>query len=458
LKGLTLVTVEPTTTFASVSSFPVSAGIGIFNATFAAAWPPSLLAYEVASQASILLFNFLITFSVAPVTPACSASGVLDCSSYLFSGGKALIYPKISGITAFPNADAFSVESEQCIQGDYWSAGPGENLTTGDCLTWGEASGAFMICVTPSVSDPDNLIAGTFSVLPELMVAIAACPATIASESQCLDDISWKLSVQISTSVAFSRRTANTFYARNNGSLIAVANISDPSSLTIQPADLLFALNRFFGDAPLAPNQTSTTLSLVTYVWSLVRQVQAPTETTDGELYLRSLLTLPILWFQPNAYGDTIPTSIPTNVSRSDVPPDLLTTAHLEKSNARVVISLWTVIVFLSVGTILFVWCITLMAWAMSVQGPEISHFPLLDFASRIAAGKDLAESPVDQIAPAASGSGLKQKLQGVRLYLRDLPGEEVREEAKSLSLRARKIGFSTMSGVGDLKQGVEYT
>lgn len=315
-----------------------------------------------------------------------------------------------------------------------------------------------MICVTPSVFDPNNLIAGTSSVHPELTVAMAACPASIAEESQCLDDISWKLSVQISTSVSFSRRTANTFYARSNGSLIAVANISNPSPLTIQSADLLFVLNRFFGDPPLAPNQTSTTLSLVTYVWSLVREVQAPTETTNGELYLRSLLTIPLLWFQPNAYGATIPISIPTNVSRSDVPPELLTTAHLEKSNARVVISLWTVIVFLSVGMILYVWCITLMAWAMSVQGPKISHFPLVDFASRIAAGKDLVKSPVDQLAPAASGSGLKQKLQGVRLYLGDLPGEEAREEDEGLSYKEGKIGFSTMSGVGELKQGVEYT
>src|SRR5271170_1984680 len=182
-----------------------------------------------------------------------------------------------------------------------------------------------------------------------LMVAMAACPASIAKSGQCLNDTSWQLSVQISTSFAFSRRTPNTFYSRTNGSLLAVANVSDPLQLKIQPTDLLFVLDRFFGDAPLAPNQTSTTLSLLNYVWVLVRRLQTFTEISGGDVFLRSLLTVPLLWFQPNFLGGNISTTpIPSDIPRAGLPSELYTTAHWEKSNARVVISLWTVIVFLA--------------------------------------------------------------------------------------------------------------
>jgi len=108
----------------------------------------------------------------------------------------------------------------------------------------------------------------------------------------------------------------------------------------------------------------------------------------------------------------------------------------------------------------MYVWCLVLMAWAMSVQGPEISKFPLIDFASRIAAGKDLAQSPVDEIVPVASGSGLKEKLHDVRLYLGDLTEQDLVAEVDSevRSLKDRKIGFSTTDQVGRLRRGVEYT
>ena len=293
------------------------------------------------------------------------------------------------------------------------------------------------------------------------MLAMAACPASIAKAGQCLNDTSWKLSVQISTSFAFARRTANTFYSRTNGSLLTIANVSDPSPLNIQPTDLLFVLDRFFGDAPLAPNQTSTTLSLLNYVFNQVLPLQSPTRSSDGVLLLRSLLTVPVLWFQPNFMGGNISTTpIPTDIPRAGLPSELYTTAHWEKSNDRVVISLWTVIVFLALGTVIYVWCLALMTWAMSLQGPELSKFPLVDFASRIAAGRDLAKSPVDEIALAASGSGLKEKLQDVRLYLGDLTEQDVRDEIDSegRSLKDRKIGFSTTEQVGRLRSGVKYT
>jgi hypothetical protein len=116
--------------------------------------------------------------------------------------------------------------------------------------------------------------------------------------------------------------------------------------------------------------------------------------------------------------------------------------------------------VFLALGTVIYVWCLVLMTWAMSLQGPGLSKFPLVDFASRIAAGRDLAKSPVDEIATVASGSDLKEKLQDVRLYLGDLTEQDVREEIDSegRSLKDRKIGFSTTDQVGRLRSGVEYT
>jgi hypothetical protein len=157
------VTVEPVTTFAPISSFPVSAGIGSFNASFAEIWLPSVLAYHVASEVWIQFYNFLITKPIPPITPACFESGSSSCIAYFFTGGESKMYPQISEISDFQSADAFSIVGEPCIQGDYWNVAPGEDLTTGNCETWGSSIEAIAICVTFSAFNSSNLIAGIYS-------------------------------------------------------------------------------------------------------------------------------------------------------------------------------------------------------------------------------------------------------------------------------------------------------
>ena len=148
------------TTFAPISSFPVSAGIGSFNASFAEIWLPSVLAYQVASEVWIQFYNFLVTKPIAPITPACFESGSSSCIAYLFTGGESKMYPQISELSGFQSADAFSIVGEPCIQGDYWNIAAGEDLTTGNCETWGSSIEAFTICVTLSTFNSSNLIAG----------------------------------------------------------------------------------------------------------------------------------------------------------------------------------------------------------------------------------------------------------------------------------------------------------
>jgi hypothetical protein len=70
------------------------------------------------------------------------------------------MYPQISEISDFQSADAFSIVGEPCIQGDYWNVAAGEDLTTGNCKTWGSSIEAITICVTLSAFNSSNLIAG----------------------------------------------------------------------------------------------------------------------------------------------------------------------------------------------------------------------------------------------------------------------------------------------------------
>ena len=261
-----------------------------------------------------------------------------------------------------------------------------------------------------------------------LIRVMAVCSPQLEIHAACLTNLTWQQSNQVSASLAFSRRTANTIFARSNGTIIALENISDPSPQSVSPADLFFVLNRFFNDSSQV-----TTFDLIAWVSAYINVRLQPNTTTGAsgaQLYLCSLLTAPQLWFQDNWMGgDTNVLNLFSNAPLPQLPSELYVPVSLAQQWSRILIARWTVIVYLSLTVGLYLWCIGGLSWGIlgGIQGPRMSPYPLLDFAARVASGKIQKNSPAADIAGVASSLDIPERLEKTRLFLREIPGENDR-------------------------------
>jgi hypothetical protein len=158
----------------------------------------------------------------------------------------------------------------------------------------------------------------------------------------------------------------------------------------VSSTDLFQVLDRFFVDPPLAANQTTTTLGVISWVIAYANTLSvSPVGIADAKEVLRALLTIPMLWFQPNLLGNSTlsTTSRPFDRPRPDLPSKLYVTANLAPFQSRIIIAKWAVIVFTVLGSVLYLWGIAFLMWGIRIQGPKIGPFPLLEFAARVAAG-----------------------------------------------------------------------
>jgi len=177
------------------------------------------------------------------------------------------------------------------------------------------------------------------------------CPST--QTNSCLIDTSWVDAVQIASSFAFSSRTATTAYSRSDGKLLTVENASQGIPQTISPADLFFVLNTLFSSGPLTPAQVAAegfTIvdDFVDWVWSYANQYVTYGSLGGVEDFFRSLITMPLLWSQVNGLNFTLTAKLDGPVP--GLPSNLYSTAVLAKSESRIVIARWTVIVFTALG------------------------------------------------------------------------------------------------------------
>jgi len=98
---------------------------------------------------------------------------------------------------------------------------------------------------------------------------------------------------------------------------------------------------------------------------------------TNMKSNLRAFLTLPLLTFQVTATVDySVNGSVPSLLA------NLTTTAVYSEAVSRVVIPLWTVVVYSVVTVLVYGWWIACFCYArMRFDCPKLTEFPLLDFA-----------------------------------------------------------------------------
>ena len=76
----------------------------------------------------------------------------------------------------------------------------------------------------------------------------------------------------------------------------------------------------------------------------------------------------------------------------------------------------------------LFIWSISLLIWAIRVQVPSTSPYPLIDFGARVAAGEEVGQGIGDELKRISSGLDVKPALQGKGVYLKKITRERIGE------------------------------
>jgi hypothetical protein len=194
------------------------------------------------------------------------------------------------------------------------------------------------------------------------------------------------------TSMAVTRHTSDIVYANENGSILSVTNLSPPTTYNVQPSELLFAYNATFNN--------HSALSLGTVI-SSAEGMGIADETTA----IKAFLVLPFLLFQPMSVW----------LSQKDYPSTNEATWSSGWAISRIMIQKWTVITFASIVVSVYLWCMGCLFWVGRRQSPPVTQFPLLDFASRIASGKDIIQVA---LSDAPLRGGFRQTLQEKELFL----------------------------------------
>src|SRR5204863_7415374 len=126
-----------------------------------------------------------------------------------------------------------------------------------------------------------------------------------------------------STSLAYFLRTANVAYSLSNSSIMMITDPSPALDQHISPSDLFPIFSQFF-----SPANSSIRIPELSLIDNLINHLYFDSEVSifAGTTYLQSILTLPVLWFNPNSlnYNKETIENIPT----PNLPLDLYVTGE----------------------------------------------------------------------------------------------------------------------------------
>ena len=275
-----------------------------------------------------------------------------------------------------------------------------------------------------------------FAQCSKLILGLATCNfQNPAFKNGCLNDLSWSLYSNDSTSFAFYTRTANVAYSLSNYSILSINDLSEASPAeSILPSDLFPILDKFF--APVSSSDSVVELSLTDTLINYLYFDNYKPSVFGGTYYFQSILTWPVISFQVNDMNYNKPDIY--DVPIPDLPNELYVTGQFAQSVNRIFISKWTVVIFMLIGGGIYIWCLAWLAWAMAIDNPGFGHFPIIDFASRIASAGVNENSAVNVIRRSVS----RRRRSGIRRDFRratELPSQTLRVAA-GRKLRSRKV------------------
>lgn len=223
----------------------------------------------------------------------------------------------------------------------------------------------------------------------------------------------------ISTTVSFSHRKAQTGYSLFDRSLIWVANFSDGTPAPIMPADLFRVFNVMF-----TISETNVTMPTGLCAFLTASLEGSPSE---DPIYLRALLAYPVVTFQNNsAFNPEQFFHAAYTAPVLGLPTELYVTGQHTNIGMRVVIAPWTAIVYISLSLAVYLWCIAWSMWSIiSLKGPKTSTFPLMNVMSNMAAAEMTRNIIGKLIVRCPRGEEMSKELERMRIFLVGDPGVE---------------------------------
>jgi hypothetical protein len=231
--------------------------------------------------------------------------------------------------------------------------------------------------------------------------------------------------------MVFSEVTSDVIYSRANATIISVANLSLPVPITIAPSDLFTALNTIF------PNSDSGDIkgAALDYFLDWTMVFWAESDGFTGRQYLRSLLTQPLLLFQPTSGWVSV-------AANANLEYSVYT--ELSQSTTRAIIPRWTAILYAVVYVFVWCGCIGALCIALFIQGPATTAFDLIDFSSRIISNQsDKTLARLLSELSAGDAGLIREKLEDKALFVRDV-GVSFEGGEEDIYESRRRVGFTS--------------
>jgi hypothetical protein len=169
----------------------------------------------------------------------------------------------------------------------------------------------------------------------------------------------------------------------------------------------------------------------------------------------RALITLPLLWLQPNGISFNVSSTFSKSLV-TGLPPSMTVTAIFAEGKTYLSIAPWTAIVYIAVSCVFLCIVAGVLFVTMSIQSPKTSPFAILDFSSRALAGGTSHRSVsrrLMEVSTFDSNDEIKNQFESTRVVLRGLPVKEGGEEVKD-----EVIGFTMDHTQGTrLRRGAQY-
>jgi hypothetical protein len=197
------------------------------------------------------------------------------------------------------------------------------------------------------------------------------------------------------------KRYATVAYDRQNFSIISVESISSPELVTYNVSDyhqlFLDLLTPKVNDT--SDNAVMVDALLVQLGWLLRLYQDDFAEDQESPVnFLRDMLTIPIqfstaAWQFANATAQLAPGLYP-------LPSDMVTTASAARKTPRVMATPWTVYVFISMASALYLWGASVLLWVIRQKPvpPNTSGYSEVDISSKVACFLSSSHGQSDEV------------------------------------------------------------
>ena len=288
-----------------------------------------------------------------------------------------------------------------------------------------------------------------------LQVGLSLCTNLAGN---CAANDTWRTSAPFTSNMAIYSRSATTTYSRSTNVLLEAQNFSSPQLRNISNVDLFTTMEAFFGASPINSSQPIEQTVYDFILWTenyfnTYIMAGAPSSVTN---LFRTLLTLPLLWFQPNGLSANATTVLASTLV-TGLPANMTVIGNLAKGKTHISLAPWAAYVYIAVACAFLCVLTGILFVTMAIPTPNRSHFPLLDFSARVLAG-GIDDTSLSQrllhLSAIKSNKEVKDRLKSTRVFLRGLEGKGSELELDDNEV----IGFTTDDTKGvRLRKGGRY-